>query len=395
MEKKYLVVNSGSASEKYAIYTKEKCLAFLHMEKSEDTCNYIRTLYIDEKKDLKCITRKEFDDSLNYSLSVFKEAEIISGKDEIVGIGIRIVALGKYFQENKIIDNNYEKEIKNILNDTPLHLLPTYEKILLLKKFFKNIPIVGVSDSDFHSTIPEKASSYGLPVHDIERFNIKRYGYHGISIKSILNKLLVEKQAIPSRMIVCHIGGGVSVTAIKDGKSIDTSMGFTPLEGVMMATRAGDIDSGIIAFLSEKLGIKGKKLKEYLNKNCGLLGLSGKSSDVRDLIKFEKEGDMQAKLALDVYAYKLQKYIGSYYVALGGLDAIVFTATVGERSFIMRERICRGLEILGIKIDIEKNNKSDGIDANITAFDSRVSILVLKTNEMKQIARDTVKVLGF
>jgi acetate kinase len=395
MEKKYLIVNSGSASEKYAIYAKEKCLAFLHLEKPETGCDYISTLYIDGKKEEKCITEKEFKDSLNYGISIFKTIGVISSKEEIVGIGIRIVAPGKYFQGDKIIDKSYEKEIKNILQDTPLHILPTYEKILLLRKILKNIPIVGVSDSDFHSTISEKVSNYGLPSQDSEKYNIKKYGYHGISIESILNKLRLGKNSIPPKLIVCHIGSGVSITAIKDGKSIDTSMGFTPLEGVIMATRAGDIDPGIIAFISEKLGLKGKKLKDYLNKKCGLLGISEKSSDVRDLLKMEKEGDVKSRLALDMYVYRLQKYIGSYFVALGGLDTIIFTATVGERSFIMRERICRGLEVLGIKIDIEKNNKSEGIDADITATDSKVSVLVLKTNEMDQIAKDAISILGF
>ncbi|MGB8815749.1 MAG: acetate/propionate family kinase [Minisyncoccia bacterium] len=393
--KKYLIVNRGSASEKYAIYTKEKSLAFLHLEKPERGCNYVRTLYIDNKKDTKCITEKEFEDSLNYALSLFKTVGIISGREEISGIGIRIVAPGEYFQDDKIIDKKYIKEIKNILDDAPLHLLPTYDEILRLNKIFKNVPIVGVSDSDFHNTLPDRASYYGLPFEDTQKYHIKKYGYHGISIESILNKLKTENRTIPSKLIVCHIGSGVSVTAIKNGRSIENSMGFTPLEGVMMATRGGDIDPGTVAFVSDKLGIKGKKLKDYLNKKCGLLGVSGKSSDVRDLIRLEKESDLRAKLALDMYVYRLQKCIGSYFVALGGLDAIVFTATVGERSFVMREKICRDLEILGIKINIEINNKSEGVDVDISAIDSKVSVLVLKTDEMEQITRDTIRVLGF
>jgi len=393
MEKKYLIVNRGSASEKYAIYTKEKCLAFLHMEKLESGYEYVATLYIGDKKNAINITGKEFKDSLNYGISLFKTSGIISGKEDIEAIGIRIVAPGEYFQDDKIIDKVYEKEIRNVLHDAPLHILPTYEEILRLRKFFKNIPIVGVSDSDFHDTLPDKASFYGLPLEDTQKYHIKRYGYHGTSIESILNKLKSENKIIPSKLIVCHIGSGVSVTAIRDGRSIDTSMGFTPLEGTMMATRAGDIDPGTVAFISEKLGLKGRKLKDYLNKKCGLLGVSEKSSDVRDLIKAEEEGDAKSKLALDLYTYKLQKYIGAYYVALGGLDAIIFTATVGERSFIMREKICRGLKVLGVSIDIEKNNESEGVDADITTLGSRIKVWVLKTDEMGQIARDTVRVL--
>lgn len=393
MDKKYLVVNRGSASEKYAIYNAEKCLGFLHIEKSETECDYVSTLYIDDKKEAKCVTKKEFLNSLNYAIETFILNGVISNVKDIFGIGVRIVAPGKHFQDDKIIDRIYEKEIKKVIHDAPLHLLPTYEMILKLKKVFKNIPIVGISDSDFHDTIPDYAKYYPIPFEDTRKFNIQKYGYHGISIESILNKIKKESGNIPGKLIVCHIGSGASVTAIKDGKCIENSMGFTPLEGVMMATRAGDIDPGVIAILSEGLGLKGKRLKEYLNKKCGLLGVSGKSSDVRDLIKLEKEGDTQARLALDMYTYRLQKYIGSYYVALGGLDTIIFTATVGERSFIMRERICRGLEALGIKIDKTKNDQSEAIDADIYTQDSKVKILVRKTDEMGQIARDTIAIL--
>jgi acetate kinase len=393
MDKKYLIVNRGSASEKYAVYTKDKCLGFLHLEKSETECDYVSTLYFEERKVQNCVSKKEFQDSLNYTLNLFKTSNIIADKNEIAGIGIRIVAPGKPFQNHKVIDLAYEKEIKKVLKEAPLHLLPTYEMILTLRKAFKNIPIVGVSDSDIHSSIPDYAKYYGIAKIDSDKFGLQKYGFHGISVGSILHKLQSENAQLPSRLIVCHIGSGVSVTAIKDGKSIENSMGFTPLEGVMMATRAGDVDPGVLAFLEDNLALKGKKLREYLNKKSGLLGVSGKSSDVRDLIKLEQDGDTQSKLALDMYAYRLQKYIGSYFTILGGLDTIVFTATVGERSFIMRERICQGLEILGIKIDQEKNNRSEGIDADISASGSKVKVLVRKTDEMGQMARDTISIL--
>ena len=402
MEKKYLVVNRGSASEKYAIYTKEKCLGFLHIEKAEkDNCDYVSTLYVGDLKEEKCVTKKEFENSLDYALNIFKEKGIIVGesvkeaKKEIVGIGIRIVAPGKHFQDDKVIDSVYEKEIKKVIHVAPLHLLPTYEMILLLKKVFKNIPIVGISDSDFHDTIPDKAKYYGISFADTQKYNIQKYGYHGISVESILNKIKDGGEEIPARLIICHIGSGVSVTAVKDGKSVENSMGYTPLEGVMMATRAGDIDSGAVALLVDKLWLNAKRLKGYLNSKCGLFGVSGKSSDVRDLITLEKDGDVQAKLALDMYVYKIQKYIGAYYTVLGGLDTLIFTATVGERSFIMRERICQGLEVLGVKINTEVNNKSEGVDANISHFDSKVKVIVKKTDEMGQIARDTITTLGF
>jgi acetate kinase len=399
---KYLIVNRGSASEKYAIYTKEKCLAFLHIEKAEnDKCDYVSTLFLEgDKKEEKCVTKKEFENSLDYAMDTFFVNKIISGKNvkeakkEVVGIGIRVVAPGQHFQDDKVIDGVYETEIKKVIHDAPLHLRPTYEMIKLLQKTFKKIPIVGISDSDFHDTIPARAKYYGISFEDTEKNKIQKYGYHGISVESILNRLKKDGQ-ISSKIIVCHIGSGVSVTAVKDGQSIENSMGYTPLEGVMMATRGGDIDPGIIAIKADSLGFnKIKKLKEYLNKKCGLFGVSGQSSDVRDLIKLEKAGDERSKLALEMYVYRLQKYIGSYYVALGGLDAVIFTATVGERSFIIRERICSGLEILGLKIDKDINNKSEGVDADISTPDSKVKVLVRKTDEMEQIARDTINTLN-
>jgi len=395
MEKKYLIVNRGSASEKYAIYTNEKRLAFIHLEKSETGDTFVSTLFLDGKKEEKAVTEKEYKNALNYSLDIFTKVGVISNKSEISGIGIRIVAPGKHFQENKIIDETYEGEIKKVIHDAPLHILPTYELILSLKKVFKNIPIVGVSDSDFHKTIPAKAANYALPFDDVLKYQLKRYGYHGTSVKSVFNKLKTEG-LVPEKLIICHIGSGVSITAIKNGESIENSMGYTPLEGVMMATRGGNIDPGVVALISDSLGFfKGNKLKEYLNKKCGLLGVSGQSSDVRDLIKLEKEGDAQSKLALDMYVYQIQKCIGSYFAVLGGLDTLVFTATVGERSFIMRERICQGLSALGININKEINNQSEGIDADIGFSDSKVKVLVRKTDEMSQMAKDTVSVLNF
>lgn len=390
---KYLIVNRGSASEKYAIYTEKERLAFLHLEKSEGCKDFVSTLYLGEEKEEKCITRRDFDDSLGYALKIFTDKGIIVDKKEIQGIGIRIVAPGKHFQDDKVIDQAYEQEIKKVIHEAPLHLLPTHEMIQLLKKTFKDIPIVGVSDSDFHDTIPDKAKYYGLPWADTQKYGIQKYGYHGISVEAIINRLK-EEGPLPSRFVICHIGSGVSLTAVKDGQSIENSMGLTPLEGVMMATRGGDIDPGVVNFISSQLGFwSNKKIKEYLNKKCGLLGVSGQSSDVRDLIKLEKDGDKLSKLALEMYVYRIQKCLGSYFVALGGWEALIFTATVGERSFVIRERVCQGLDVLGVKIDKEINNKSEGVDAVISTPDSPVKVLVRKTDEMGQIARDTVRVL--
>jgi acetate kinase len=395
MEKKYLIVNRGSSSEKYAVYTKEKRLAYLYIERSDSGSEYTGNLYIDDKKETLSVSKKDFKDSLDYCLKIFITKEIILSKEDIVGIGIRIVAPGLFLQNHKIIDSDFEKELKRVMGDSPLHIKPAYNMILELQKKFKKVPIVGVSDSAFHRTLPPKAKYYAIPFEDTKKYQIQKYGYHGISMEAVVEKIKKENGSLPEKLIICHIGSGASVTAVKNGQSIENSMGFTVLEGLVMATRGGDIDPGVISFLTDNLKLKGDSLREYLNKKSGLLGISGKSSDVRDLIKLEKEGDVQAKLALDMYVYRLQKYIGAYFVALGGLDMLVFTATVGERSFIIRERVCQALEVLGLKINKEINNQSEGIDADISAVDSKVKILVRKTDEVEQIAKDTIFTLGF
>jgi acetate kinase len=265
-----------------------------------------------------------------------------------------------------------------------------------LKSFFGGkIRIVGISDSEFHADMPEKAKNYAIYSEDAAKYEIYRYGYHGISARSIINKLQ-KKNNLPDKIVICHIGGGVSIMAVKGGKSIDTSMGFTPLEGMVMANRVGDIDSGAVVYLSEVLKIKGLKLRQYLMKKCGLFGLSGGlSNDVRDLFKAEEiNNDKNAKKALDTYVYKIQKQIGASFVALGGLDMLVFSGTVGERSFRMRKRICHGLSALGIVIDDQINECMDGVDCVLNKTESKVRIEVVNTDEMNEIAIETQKMLS-
>ena len=395
---KYLIVNPGSASKKYAIYEGDKEIAFIHLETKEK--GFCSNLKYSDKTETVDLSAKDYDKSLVYIFNFLKEKGIILNKEEISGIGMRIVAPGISFQKNGLIDKEYIKQLYEAKKKAPLHLEAEIEEIERLRKFFglpvkglfgqgNNIKMIGISDSAFHIDMPEKAKKYAIPLELAKKYEIYRYGYHGISIRSILNKIK-SKEQLPGRMVVCHIGGGVSITAIKDGKSIDTSMGFTPLEGVVMANRVGDIDSGALIYMSEVLRMDGKKLRQYLNKECGLMGLSGgKSADVRDLLKFESEGDNDAKLALDIYAYRIQKQIGSYAVALGGIDRIIFSGTVGERSFKMRKRICDGLNFLGVKLDENINNITEGKDGVVSSIDSKVKIEVVKTDEMKDLSEET------
>jgi acetate kinase len=393
MSEKYLIVNTGSASKKYAVYDKSGEIAFVHLETEED--GYISTLRIGNKSQSTKITEKNFNKSLEYLFPILMEKKIILGKEDITGVGIRVVAPGIYFQSHRIIDNKYVSNLKIAEKKAPLHLEMIFTELAGLKSFFGNkMKMVGVSDSAFHSTMSEKAKNYAINYKDAEKYEIYRYGYHGISAGSIVNKL-EKKGRLPEKMIICHIGGGVSIMAVKDGKSIDTSMGFTPLEGMVMANRVGDIDSGAVVYISETLKLKGLKLLQYFNKKCGLLGLSGDlSNDIRDLFKAEEENaDKMATKALDTYVYKIQKQIGAYYVALGGLDSLVFSGTVGERSYRMRKRICHGLKSLGIIIDEKINECIDGTDCVLNTNDSRVRIEVVDTDEMSQIAVETQKIL--
>jgi acetate kinase len=266
MEKKYLIVNRGSSSEKYAVYTKEKRLAYLYIERSDFGSEYTGNLYIDDKKETLSVSEKDFKNSLDYCLKIFIAKGIILSKEDIVGIGIRIVAPGLFLQNHKIIDSDFEKELKRVMSDSPLHIKPAYNMILELQKKFKKVPIVGVSDSAFHRTLPPKAKYYAIPFEDTKKYQIQKYGYHGISMEAVVEKIKKENGTLPEKLIICHIGSGASVTAVKGGQSIENSMGFTVLEGLVMATRGGDIDPGVISFLTDNLKLKGDSLREYLNK---------------------------------------------------------------------------------------------------------------------------------
>ena len=389
---KNLIVNTGSASKKYAIYEGNKEVSFIHLEIGEG--GFISTIKIGSNQEKTKISKKDWDNSLDFLVNLLKVKNVISDKKDITKVGIRVVAPGLSFQKNSVIDNKYLKDMKEAESKAPLHMGMILDEIKKIKKFFgKDIPLVGISDSTFHAQMPDKAKLYAIPLREAKKYEIYRYGYHGISLRSIVNKLKTRGD-LKEKLVVCHIGGGVSITAIKNGVGIDTTMGFTPLEGMVMANRVGDIDSGAIIYISEKLKLNNKKMMSYLNKECGLLGLSGGlSADIRELLRMEEEeNNLDAKNALDVYAYRIQKQIGAYAAALGGLDTVVFSATVGERSFKMRKRICYGLEFLGVKLDEHINNDTEGVEAEISSKDSKVKVFVVKTDEMKVLAEETEEV---
>ncbi len=391
--KKYLIVNTGSVSAKYAIYDEKSELFFGHFE--IETGKAIVTFYSDGNKN-KPTTIKIDDEIFNNSLDYFiQEAinnKIIESKEDISSISIRIVSPGTYFQSNRIIDEGFVEKITEEKEEAPRHVPTTLKEIKEIKKIFPNTQIVGISDSSFHKNIPDFAKNYAIPKNVAKELDIYHFGYHGISVKSIVNKLK-NNGKISEKIIICHLGGGLSVVALKDGKSFDTSMGYTPLQGLVMSTRVGDIDPVAVMYLGQKLGKDITELEAYFNNECGLLGLSGgKSSDVRDLLVLESKGDKDAELALEKFVMSIKKYIGAYVAEMGGIDTLVFSGTIGERSFIMRERICKDLEYLGIKLSKKKNNKTVSVDRKISSFFSPVKVLVVCTDEINQMAKDMQKV---
>jgi len=391
--KKYLIVNTGSVSAKYAIYDEKSELFFGYFE--IDAGKAIVTLYADRNKNKSVtinISDEIFNNSLDYFIQEAIKEKVINTKEDIFSISIRVVSPGTYFQSNRIIDSEFISKITEEKEEAPRHVPRTLKEINEIKKIFPNTPIVGISDSAFHKDAPDFAKNYAIPKNVAKDLDIYHFGYHGISVKSIVKKLKNNGQ-LSEKIIVCHLGGGLSIVALKDGKTFDTSMGYTPLQGLVMSTRVGDIDPVAVMYLGQKLGKNSTELEAYFNNECGLLGLSGgKSSDVRDLLVLEAKGDKDAELALQKFVMSIKKYVGAYIAEMGGIDTLVFSGTIGERSYIMRDRICNGLEYLGIKLNKNKNNKTISVDKKISSFFSPVKVLVVCTEEMNQMAKDTVKV---
>ncbi len=382
MEKKYLVVNIGSASKKYGLYGAGQLLS-VHMEKGADLICTIKTAAGSEDFSAKA---DDYDNASAFIVEQAKKRGFITGPGDITAIGMRIVAPGMYFQENRLISDDYRAKLELAREMAPLHINPVLAELDAIKTWSDATPLYGISDSAFYKDMPVEAKFYGLPEDIATQYQVYRYGYHGISMRSIVGKL--EKMgSMPPRLIICHLGSGSTVTALHDGQPIDTSMGFTPLEGVPMGSRVGNIDAGAVIFLAKKLGGSLDELETILNTRSGLLGISGKTQFVKDLIDLEKSGDVAAGRALAIFGRAVKKYIGAYMALLGGLDMLVFTATIGERSDILRDRICSDLESLNIHFDPVKNNATIDGDGFIEKDGNQLKIAVLGTDEMGEMAR--------
>lgn len=390
MSKKYLIINTGSASKKYAFYSDEDKLYTAHFEK--ESGSFIVTEKIGAESIKSVIDEKTYQRAIEFIITSLLTKKIIDKKADIDLSGIRVVAPGDYFMENRFIDEEYLCLAREALTKVPLHLAPALEEISILKDVLgeKHL-IAGVSDSAIHASIPDSRRYYGIKLDDSRSLGLRRFGYHGISVQSVVRQAEKIMGYLPEKVIVCHLGGGASITAVRNGQSVDTTMGFTPLEGLIMATRVGNIDPGAVIYLMEKLGKDEKSMGTYFNNECGLLGLSGKSDDIRELLILEAGGDEDSALALEVYVERIKQNIGRMAASLGGVDLLILAGTVGERSFIMRERICHGLDFLGIRLDRELNNRSEGIEVFLEQNGEAVKILVAKTDEMSEIASETLR----
>ncbi|AZR72741.1 acetate kinase [Anoxybacter fermentans] len=322
------------------------------------------------------------------------EHGVIKDMSEINAVGHRVVHGGEAFADSVLINEEVMRALEANIELAPLHNPPNIAGIKVCEKLMPGVPQVGVFDTAFHQTMKPHAYLYGIPYEYYEKYGIRRYGFHGTSHRYV-SKRVCELMGIPyekAKIITCHLGNGASVTAIDGGKSVDTSMGFTPLEGLLMGTRSGDLDPAIIPFLMNKENMTPADIDNLLNKKSGLLGVSGISNDSRDVEEAASNGNERAQRALEIFNYRVKKYIGAYAAAMGGLDAIVFTAGIGENSISTRAGILEGLEFLGCKLDPERNNVR-GKEALISTDDSKVKVYVIPTNEELVIARDTKEIV--
>ncbi|AYK15692.1 MAG: acetate kinase [Methanosarcina flavescens] len=395
---KVLVINAGSSSLKYQLIdmTTESPLAIGLCERIGITDSIITQKRFDGKKLEKTTDFPNHKVAMEEVVKSLTDPEfgVIKDMGEINAVGHRVVHGGEKFTSSALIDADVEKSIEECFDLAPLHNPPNMMGIKACQELMPGVPMVAVFDTAFHMTIPKYAYMYALPYEVYEKYGIRKYGFHGTSHMYVSRRAIdmLGKPAEETKIITCHLGNGSSITAVKGGKSVETTMGFTPLEGVCMGTRCGSIDPAVVPFIMEKENLSTREIDTLMNKKSGVLGVSGVSNDFRDLDEAASKGNERADLALEIFAYKIKKVIGEYSAVLDGPDAIVFTAGIGENSASIRKRILSGLENFGVKIDEEKN-KIRGQEIDIAAPDSKIRVFVIPTNEELTIARDTKEIV--
>lgn len=393
---KILVLNCGSSSIKYALYNMDdnSVMTSGGAERVGLDNAFVKVKLANGEKKQIMHDIPEHTEGVKFIFSLLTDPEIgvIKSLDEIDAVGHRMVHGGEKFAKSVIITPEVIDAFKACIDLAPLHNPANLKGVDAVTELMPGLPQVGVFDTAFHQTMPAKAYLYAVPYELYEKYGVRRYGFHGTSHRYVSARALefLGMQAEGTKVVTAHIGNGGSLAAVVDGKCVDTTMGLTPLEGVMMGTRSGDIDGGAVTFIQKKLGLDADGISDLLNKKSGIAGLTGLSSDMRDIENAAKAGNEKAIAAQESYFYRIKKYIGAYAAAMGGIDVLVFTAGVGENQVCMREAACQGLEFMGIKIDVEKNATIHGEEAVISTPDSKVKVVVIPTDEELMIASDTM-----
>ncbi|MGV8947712.1 MAG: acetate/propionate family kinase [Lutibacter sp.] len=393
---KVLVINSGSSSIKYQLFNMPEeeviCSGLVERIGSRDAEIHYKTknIKIDEVLDIPNHTIG-LEKVVNFLLD--EKVGVIKSTSEIEAVGHRVVHGGNTFSNTTIINQLVKDKIKELFSQAPLHNPPNYEGIIVSESFFPDAKQIAVFDTAFHQTMPIKAYKYAIPTKFLTENNIRVYGFHGTSHKYVSEKAIAHLGISDSKIITIHLGNGCSMTAVKDGKSVDHSLGFGPLTGLIMGTRSGDLDHAIIFYLVNNLGYSLDQVNKMLIKESGMFGLTG-YSDLRDIESEAEKGNEECKLALDMNAYRIKKYIGSYTAVMNGLDAIVFTAGIGENSSFIRKLVCTDMNYFGIELDEEKNNSKSKELTEIQTRNSKTKILIVPTNEEVEIAKQTYELIN-
>ncbi|AJY77127.1 acetate/propionate family kinase [Paenibacillus beijingensis] len=397
---KILVINAGSSSLKYQLYnmTDESVLASGRVERIGMDSSIV-THEPAGKPEVRSVSEiLEHTTAVRRVMDMLTDPEVgvLASINEIDAVGHRIVHGGETFRESALVTPEVKLEIRNLFDLAPLHNPAHMMGIQAVEAVLTGVPQAVVFDTAFHQTMPQSSYLYPIPMVLYKRHKIRRYGFHGTSHAYVSDKAakVLGKPLESLKLVSCHIGNGASCTAVLEGKSYDTSMGMTPLEGLMMGTRSGDLDPAIVPYTMNKEDLTLSEVNSMLNKHSGLMAISGLSSDMREITDAMKEGDSHAQLAFDMYTYRVRKYIGAYAAAMNGIDTLVFTAGVGENSAVLRETVCSGLTFLGLELDPELNAQRSKEARIISTPDSRVSVLVVPTNEELIIARDTFKLVS-
>ncbi len=394
--KKILVLNCGSSSIKYALYNMENrsVLTSGGIEKIGLPDSFLKLKYNGEKVQIDRPI-KEHTEGVQFIFEVLTQGQyaVLNSLDELEAVGHRMVHGGEKFNKSVVLTPEVMKEFAACNDLAPLHNPANIKGVNAVSSLLPNIPQVGVFDTAFHQTMPDYAYMYAIPYEMYEKYGVRRYGFHGTSHRYVSQRVCEFLGVNPEgkKIITCHIGNGASIAAVKDGKCVDTSMGLTPLEGLIMGTRSGDIDAGAVTFIMDKEGLDTHGISNLLNKKSGLAGISGGSSDFRDILAGIAAGNDRARLAKEMYCYRIKKYIGEYAAAMGGVDIILFTGGAGENQWEVREGATKGLEFMGIKLDDAKNKSCRATEAILSADDSKVTVCCIPTDEELMIALDTLE----